>query len=390
MATISVSSEVDPLASVIVHTPQRELDGVAPNHLGALLFEDIPWLEKMVEEHQVFVQTLEDSHVRVIQFASLLKESIKEEESIHALIEHLIQSTGIYHPSEYNFIYDYLKELSSHQLADVAIQGLRRDEVKTPSQHLGLSSLQQKGESYYITPLPNLYFTRDMGTVIGDALFTATMHAPIRQRESYLLRHIGTYHPSFSNTLKIKSVPSFLSLEGGDILHLSEDTLCIGSSLRSSHGAIEYFAQQILTQDMGIKEILVAEIPKERRCMHLDTLMTLVDRDKILIYPNMHTDIQYFSIKRKGKELQYKESSFPKFLEPITFPKETTEISREQWNDGFNTLAVAPGKVIAYNRNVRCNDLLRNHNIEVQEIESSELVKGRGGPHCMSLPVERA
>ncbi len=400
MNTVSVHSEVLSLKSVLLHTPGNELDCVSPQLLGDLLFEDIPWLQQMQREHTAFVQLLQNQGVGVLQFKTLLEETLALEPARVALIKLLTEHSGVTHIQEKPIICEYLQQVEPNLLATIAIEGVKRESISVPKKYQGLLSFSKYEDSYYISPLPNLYFTRDIGAVVGDRFFFTNMYTAARKRESLLMQHIVQFHPRFSEVTPLLQLPKMLSIEGGDILHLSANSLCIGNSLRTSKEAIEVFARELFLGDstqshahQKYKEIFVIQLPEERRFMHLDTLMTLVDHNRMLVYPKIKKYIEVFSITpvvgARGVRLNYRQSRIPKDIEMLSFPQESTEIGREQWNDGFNTLAISPGKVITYNRNTRCNDLLCRHGVEVLEIESSELVRGRGGPHCMSLPLHR-
>ncbi|MDE5168715.1 arginine deiminase family protein, partial [Paenibacillus larvae] len=260
---------------------------------------------------------------------------------------------------------------------------------------------------FYLDPMPNLYFTRDPAAAIGDGLSINKMREPARRRESLFMQYIMRYHPRF----KDHDVPVWLDrdyefpIEGGDELLLNDEVIAIGVSARTSAKAIERLAKNLFSRQDRIRKVLAIEIPKCRAFMHLDTVFTMVDYGKFTIHPAIQRpegDMNIFILEKGADEesLQITRCTcLTKALKEALSLDELTLIpcgggdaiasAREQWNDGSNTLAIAPGVVVTYDRNYVSNALLREHGIEVIEVPSSELSRGRGGPRCMSMPIVR-
>jgi arginine deiminase len=255
--------------------------------------------------------------------------------------------------------------------------------------------------------MPNLYFTRDPAASIGNGLSINKMREPARRRESLFMQYIIKHHPRFAG----HDVPVWLdrdfgfSIEGGDELVLSDEVVAIGISARTSARATEKLALNLFKKQDSIKKVVAVEIPKCRAFMHLDTVFTMVDYDKFTIHPEIQGpqgNMNIYILERGSDEEHAKithRTNLQETLKEVLHLDELVLIpcgggdeiaaSREQWNDGSNTLAIAPGVVVTYDRNYISNALLRQHGIEVIEILSSELSRGRGGPRCMSMPIVR-
>ncbi|NCB01529.1 MAG: arginine deiminase, partial [Spirochaetia bacterium] len=258
---------------------------------------------------------------------------------------------------------------------------------------------------FYISPLPNLYFTRDPATIVGSAMHINVMKNEYRKRESYLMNLLSTHHSLFSSTTVHSDYTRGSTIEGGDILIINKTTAVIGSSARTEVWAIESFARRMMAPieegGEGFKEILVVQIPFTRAYMHLDTIFTMVDRDKFVLFGGVEPALKVFSITKKRKDSLYihEEKGLKEALSralgvvSVDIIKngglDNIASAREQWNDSTNTLALEPGVVVTYRRNIVSNENLRKHGIEVIPIIGSELVRGRGGPRCMSMPLLR-
>ena len=403
MDSISVYSEVRELKSILLHRPGKELEHLTPQYLDELLFEDIPWLERMQEEHDQFAQTLRDNGCEVLYHQQLLHEILKDDTLRKEQIEQVCQLSDLDHLKEYGRIRDYIESLPAEELAALLIEGLPKNRIQTKGAFLSLTYYTKDTYPFYVNPLPNLYFTRDPGSIIADGVSLNAMNSQARMRESYLLKAIFDHHPLFAGKdLKRWYQPDEkASIEGGDILVLNDKVLAIGCSARTSSTGIETLAERLFNRDSGIEEILVVQLPFKRAYMHLDTVFTMLDYDKFTIYPGIAKAIKTFRLTpgKKGAVTVETEKSLEQALcRSLRLPAVDIIYSgggkgftadREQWNDSTNTLALAPGKVITYRRNVVSNDTLRKHGIEVVEIEGNELVRGRGGPRCMSMPLHR-
>jgi arginine deiminase len=291
-------------------------------------------------------------------------------------------------------------------MVEKVMSGVLKREIKE-SKKTHLYEFMEDHYPFYLDPMPNLYFTRDPAASIGNGISINKMREPARQRESLFMEYIIKYHPRFAG----HDVPVWLdrsfsfSIEGGDELILSKEVVAIGVSERTSAKAIERLALNLFKRQDSIKKVVAVEIPKCRAFMHLDTVFTMVDHDKFTIHPAIQSPQGNMNvyILEKGPEAEIAaishRSNLQEALKEVLGLSDLVLIpcgggdeiasSREQWNDGSNTLAIAPGVVVTYDRNYISNDLLRQHGMEVIEITSSELSRGRGGPRCMSMPIVR-
>lgn len=404
---LNIRSEIGPLEAVLLHRPGAELERITPDSLQEVLFEDIPWLRRMKEEHDQFADKLREEGTQVYYVEDLLKDVLEDDKVRKSLIKKLLKINPKAAQTTTEQLETFLNGLNTQELTAALISGVMSGELngqRKPS----LADFFHTDDPYKLRllPLPNLYFMRDPAVTVGEGMLISSMATPIRQRESLYMKTIYDHHPLFAHEEKDDSHRYYgwnklHSLEGGDVLILSEDTLAVGISERTRTAAAENFAKEIFSKDDKIKNVIAVRIPNVRAFMHLDTVFTMVDRDKFVVYPGILDQVEAVTMRRgKGGELSYEheeslESALKKNLglDQITLIEsgggDPVAAAREQWNDSTNTLAVAPGKVVAYTRNERSNDVLRKNGIEVIGIEASELVRGRGGPRCMSMPLRR-
>ena len=266
-----------------------------------------------------------------------------------------------------------------------------------------LVDMIEPDSQFIVDPMPNLYFTRDNFASIGNGITLNRMYSETRNRETIYAEYIFNYHPDYKDVPKYFDRYNEYNIEGGDVLNLSDKVLGIGISQRTSANAIEILARNIFNDsDTSIETILAFNIPESRAFMHLDTVFTQIDYDKFTYHPGIMSSLKVFEIKKGEKEdeinVKSRSGSLEKILEDylgrdiILIPcagGDMVSAEREQWNDGSNTLAIAPGVVVVYDRNSVTNEVLRRFGIKVIEMRSAELSRGRGGPRCMSMPLIR-
>lgn len=403
---IHIASEVDHLKAVLLHRPGKELESLTPQFLESMLFEDIPYLAQMQIEHDFFATTLKEHGAQVFYLESLLEEIFQDTQLHTAVTSYLVESSLLLSPSLKEILTTFLKASSPLELVNYCIGGVLKSEVAHLVREKTLSYYIKDTYPYYISPLPNLYFTRDPATIVNGGININVMKAEFRKRESYLLKLLTDYHPLFASIRTHFGYTMGSSIEGGDILIINEQCAVIGSSARTDVWAIESFARKMMSPieqgGEGLKEVLVIQIPYTRAYMHLDTVCTMVDYDKFCLFPVVEPSLKIFSMTSNSHgSLQISEQDNLKkaLSKALKVPSvdiirsggdDSIASAREQWNDSTNTLAVAPGVVVAYRRNVVSNETLEKHGITVIPIKGSELVRGRGGPRCMSMPLCRS
>lgn len=402
---IHVKSEIGKLKKVMLHRPGQELEHLVPEDLERLLFDDIPYLKTAKIEHDMFAEIMRGQGVEVVYLEDLTADVLKNPEKKEQFVREFIAEGGASAAKVRDQLYDYLMKISDEkELVLKTMSGIRASELNV-KMSCPLVSLVKKESQFLLDPIPNLYFTRDPFACIGNGVSLNRMYSRTRRRETLYGKYILKYNPDFAG-----KVPFYydrdmdFSIEGGDILNLSNKVIAIGISQRTTPEAIELLAQNIFVDKASeIETIIALDIPAVRAFMHLDTVCTQVDYDKFTIHPGIMQTLRIFEIKpgdRKG-QLKVTESDamlsdiLAKYLEldKVTLikcgGKDRIASEREQWNDGSNTLCIEPGKVVVYDRNYVTNEILCQHGIEVLEMASSELSRGRGGPRCMSMPLER-
>jgi len=399
---VNVFSEIGKLNSVLLHRPGKELENLTPDLLERLLFDDIPYLKVAQEEHDAFAKVLRDNKVEVLYIKDMVVEALNNHpEEKNSFITQFVEESRILSKSVKNAIYEYLGELSFEDLVDKMIVGIRSNEVIGKNKESIMDMLEDE-YPFYTDPMPNILFQRDPFSSIGNGVAINNMYTDARQRETILSEYMFKFHPRFEN----EEIPFYISRnnkynsEGGDVLVLDKNTLAIGISKRTDPRAIEKLAKRLFKEHTSFKTILAFNIPKTRAFMHLDTVFTQIDYGMFTIHPGIIKDLTVFELTNNNGEVKVSKviTSLENILEkhlkrPIKLincgGEDTITSGREQWNDGANTLAIAPGKVIVYSRNHVTNEILRKAGVSVLEIPSSELSRGRGGPRCMSMPLDR-
>ncbi|HAR6248380.1 TPA: arginine deiminase [Staphylococcus pseudintermedius] len=403
---IQVNSEIGTLKTVLLKRPGKELENLVPDHLSGLLFDDIPYLKVAQEEHDKFAQVLRDEGVEVVYLEQLAAEAIADKAVREQFIDDILaesQKTVLGHEKEIKALF---KNLSDQELVDKIMAGVRKEEIQLEMNHL--VEYMDDRYPFYLDPMPNLYFTRDPQASIGRGMTINRMYWRARRRESIFMTYILAHHPRFKDA----DVPVWLdrncpfNIEGGDELILSKEVLAIGISERTSAQAIERLARQILFDDQStFTKVLAIEIPNSRSFMHLDTVFTMIDYDKFTMHAAIFKEenqMNIFTIEKDETKQDIRISHSSQLKQTLedalhvdniqfipTGNGDAIDGAREQWNDGSNTLTIRPGVVVTYDRNYVSNQLLREHGVKVIEITGSELVRGRGGPRCMSQSLYR-
>lgn len=399
---IHVKSEIGHLKTVLLHRPGKEIENLTPDLLEKLLFDDIPFLKVAQEEHDFFAQTLRNEGVEVLYLTDMVEEVFHlNPDLIDNFINAFIEESKIKSTSLKTAIFNYLKTLKLSDMIRKMIEGIRTHDFKFNKRSSIMDMLEDE-YPFYTDPMPNLFFQRDPFSSIGHGIAVSRMSMQARQRETLFSEYILAHHPRFID----QEAPIYYHrnnryhIEGGDILVLSDKVIAVGISKRTDPRAIELLAKALFKANSGFSTILAFNLPKTRAYMHLDTVFTQIDYDKFTIHPGIEKSLIVFEITEKDagilvtKVTDQLENILSKHLnKKITLIRcggsDAITSVREQWNDGANTLAIAPGKVIVYDRNHVTNEILRKAGITVLEVRSSELSRGRGGPRCMSMPIHR-
>ncbi|MBC2358727.1 arginine deiminase [Listeria welshimeri] len=400
---LNITSEIGKLQTVLVKRPGSELENITPEYLESLLFDDIPYLKMMQKEHDFFVKRMQDSNIEVLYLEKLAAEALRKAGNKETFLTKMINESNQMDESAL-YVRDYLMSFNEEEMIRKLMAGLKKSEIpERKKKHL--NEMMSEQYPFFLDPLPNLYFTRDPAAVIGSGVTINKMFQPARRRESIFIELILKHHPRFSN----QEIPIWsgreepFSLEGGDELVLNEETVIVGVSERTDARAVERLAESLFARAPKIKKVLAVEIPETRSFMHLDTVFTMVSDAQFTIHPaiqNQQGELNVYILEKgeNGLEITPRRDFRRVIAEVLEVPEvefipcggeDVIVSAREQWNDGANTLAIAPGEVITYDRNQVSNDLLRRAGIKVHEVISSELSRGRGGPRCMTMPLVR-
>ncbi len=403
MAGVNVKSEIKPLKKVLLHRPGKELLNLTPNTLEELLFDDIPFLKVAQEEHDAFAQALRDNGVEVFYLEDLMAEVLENDPALRSkFLKQWIEEAGIRTERYQKIIFDYMQTNypDAKDFVLKTMEGINLAELHTDKSN-SLVDLVSESSKMVIKPMPNLYFTRDPFAMIGNGVSINRMYSVTRNRETIYGEYIFTHHPMLKGTPQYYSRYSAFHIEGGDILNINDHVLAIGISQRTEPDAIDEIAHNIFNDKTSpVDTILAFNIPNSRAFMHLDTVFTQIDVDKFTIHPGIMGPLTVFEITPEGTGIKVKEmnDTLENILEKyVGCPVELIPCGggdriaaeREQWNDGSNTLCIAPGKIVVYERNDVTNAVLAEKGLELVVVPSAELSRGRGGPRCMSMPIWR-
>ena len=397
------TSEIGRLRKVMLHRPGRELENLMPEYLERLLFDDIPYLKVAQAEHDAFAQCLRDNGAEVVYLRDLVEETIAPLELRQELTEQFLDEAGLENHRIREILRDYFASMERGELVDAMMAGVRKSDVRGFETGKLADYLSFRSDDYpfLIDPMPNLYFTRDPFATIGSGVSLHRMHTVTRNRETLFGKFIFQYHPVYKDAPKWYDRGETSSLEGGDILILSPEVIAVGISQRTEEDSIDKFAHTVLSISRTFQKILAFNIPKTRSFMHLDTVFTMVDRNKFTVHPNILSEITVYVMELEEGRVHIREEQGRLEdilkehlgLDQVTLIKcgsdSPIDAAREQWSDGSNTLAIAPGEVVVYERNYVTNRILEDNGITVHTIPCSELSRGRGGPRCMSMPFVR-
>ncbi|WP_333589759.1 arginine deiminase [Ligilactobacillus acidipiscis] len=400
---VHVTSEIGKLKTVILKRPGKEIENITPKTMTRLLFDDIPYLPAAQKEHDHFAQILKANGTEVLYLDDLVVDSLSKPAVRKKFVDEMIHDAGFYQGVVHDALIEYLLGLKTPAMVSAVMQGVRKTEFQLKTANLRLLA-EDVNYPFLLEPLPSLYFTRDPAASIGQGFSLSSMAFEARKRESLFMKYVVNYNDRFAG----KKIPVWHDrnkdnhIEGGDELVLNNHVMAIGLSQRTSADAIEDLARNLFVNS-NYDTIIALKIPHNHAMMHLDTVLTMINYDQFTVHPeilkNGQLDMWILHPGKDGRIMQEHHTDLIDVLKAVLKLSELDLIPtgngdpivapREQWNDGSNTLAIAPGEVVTYDRNYVSNELLRKHGIIVHETLSSELSRGRGGPRCMSMPIVR-